>query len=230
MIKTIAVDDEPPALKILENFCEKTGFIQLQKTFTRPAEAIEYINTHPIDLIFLDIQMPSISGIQLYRSLPSKPMVVFTTAYSEYAAEGFNLDAIDYLVKPYSFERFLHAVNKVNDYLAYLNQAAGTKKCLFVSADASLVKIDTDDILYVEALDDYIKFHLVEGKKTIVSRMTMKTLLEKLPASDFVRIHRSYIIPISRIKAVYKKSIDINGIELPIGQSYQSDFISRLGP
>lgn len=229
MIKAIAVDDEPPALKIIEHFCEKTDFICLQKTFTKPAEAIAYIKENPLDLLFLDIQMPSVSGIQLYKSLPSKPMVVFTTAYSEYAVEGFNLDAIDYLVKPYSFERFMHAVDKVNDYLAYLNHVPGNQKCIFVSADASLIKIMTDDIVYVEALDDYIKFHLADAKKPIISRMTMKTVLEKLPANDFFRIHRSYIIPISRIRAVYKKSVEINGTELPIGQSYQADFIRRIG-
>lgn len=229
MIKAIAVDDEPPALKILEHFCEKTDFIRLQKTLTKPVEAVEYIRQNPLDLVFLDIQMPSISGIQLYRSLPSKPMVVFTTAYSEYAVEGFNLDAIDYLVKPYSFERFMQAVNKVNDYFAYLNHTPAGKKCLFVSADASLVKIMTDEILYVEALDDYIKFHLADTRKPIVSRMTMKTVLEKLSSTEFIRIHRSYIIPLARIKAVYKKTVDIHGVELPIGQSYQADFISRIG-
>lgn len=229
MIKAIAVDDEPPALKIIEHFCEKTGLIHLQKTFTRPDEALEYIKNHPLDLVFLDIQMPSVSGIQLYKSLPAKPMVIFTTAYSEYAVEGFNLNAIDYLLKPYSFERFMQAMNKVNDYLAYLNNVPGSQKCLFVAADASLVRIATDEIFYVEALDDYIKFHLGEGKKPVVSRMTMKAVLEKLPASDFLRIHRSYIVPLNRIRAIYKKSVEIGGTELPIGQSYQADFIRRIG-
>jgi DNA-binding LytR/AlgR family response regulator len=229
MIKAIAVDDEPPALKIIENFCGKSNFIRLQKTFTKPAEAIDYILHHPLDLIFLDVQMPSMSGIQLYRSLPVKPMVVFTTAYSEFAVEGFNLDAIDYLVKPYSFERFMHAMNKVNDYMAYLNSVPGNQKRIFVSADSSLVKVMTEEILYVEALDDYIKFHLTEGRKPIVSRMTMKSVLEKLSPSDFIRIHRSYIVPVSRIRAVYKKTVDINGVELPIGQSYLADFIRRIG-
>lgn len=229
MIKAIAVDDEPPALKIIEHFCEKTGFIHLQKTFTKPAEATAYIQTHPTDLVFLDIQMPSMSGIQLYKSLSPKPMVIFTTAYSEYAVEGFNLDAIDYLVKPYSFERFMHAVNKVSDYLAYLSQVPGSQKYLFVAADASLVRIATDEILYVEALDDYIKFHLADNKRPVVSRMTMKAALEKLPARDFFRIHRSYIIPLARLKAIYKKTVDIGGAELPIGQSYQQDFIRRIG-
>ena len=225
MIKAIAIDDELPALKIIENFCEKTGLIELQKTFSMPNEALKHLSKFPTDLLFLDINMPSISGIDLYKSIEQNTMVIFTTAYSEFAVEGFNLNAIDFLLKPFTYERFLKAVNKAKDNYG----AAGTleknmEQYLFVRADYSLIKIAINDIVLIEGLDDYLKIHLLNNPKPIVTRMTMKGIMEKLSSTEFIRVHRSFIIPFGKIENVRKKMISIAGKEIPIGASYEADF------
>jgi len=223
MIRAIAIDDEIPALNVVKNFCAKIDFIDLQKVFYKPLEALQYLKQFPADLIFLDINMPSLSGINLYKSVPQKTPVIFTTAYSEYAVEGFNLNAIDYLLKPFTFERFEQAVNKVNHYYR-VQQAIPDDKSIFIRADYSLIKINTADILFIEGKDDYIKIHL-ENEKPITARMTLKTILEKLPAKEFARVHRSFVIPFSRIKSVRNKVIFIENEEIPIGSSYEADFL-----
>lgn len=225
MIKAIAIDDELPALKIIENFCEKTGLIELQKTFTMPNEALKHLNKFPTDLLFLDINMPSMSGIELYKSIEQNTMVIFTTAYSEFAVEGFNLNAIDYLLKPYTYERFLQAVNKANDMFGSpgVNEKS-LEQYLFVRADYSLIKIAINDIVLIEGLDDYLKIHLHSSPKPIVTRMTMKGIMEKLSSKEFIRVHRSFIVPFSKIENVRKKIISIAGKEIPIGSSYEADF------
>ncbi len=177
MIKAIALDDEPPALAVLENFCGKTPFIDLQKTFTKSDEALKYLRKYPVDLLFLDINMPSITGIDFHKKLPHKIMVVFTTAYSEYAVEGFNLRATDYLLKPFSFDRFSASMERVREQHELENQNAAANY-LFIRADYSLQKIPIADILFVEGLDDYLKIHIA-GQRTVVARMTMKAILEK---------------------------------------------------
>ncbi|MFN8165642.1 MAG: LytTR family DNA-binding domain-containing protein [Bacteroidia bacterium] len=224
MIKAIAVDDEPLALNVIESFCKETGIVSLEKTFTRPDEAQRYISKFPVDLLFLDIQMPSTTGIDFYKSLERQPMVIFTTAYSDFAVEGFNLSAVDYLLKPFSKERFLQAVSKANDYYNYLQQnTPAEEQHMFLRADYSLIKLKFSDILYIEGLDDYLKIH-VENQKTIVTRMTMKNILEKLPANDFVRVHRSFIVPVKRIEKVRSKTITVAGIDIPIGASFEETF------
>lgn len=224
MIHAIAIDDEPPALKILENFCSKVDFIKLQKTFTRPNDALKHLAKFPVDLLFLDIQMPSVSGVDFYKKIRQETMVIFTTAHSEYAIEGFNLSAVDYLLKPFTLERFVQSVNKANDYYNYQKQSDNfTQQYLYVRAAYSLVKIDIRDILYIEGLDDYLKIH-ISGKNPIVARMTMKNITEKLPSKEFIRVHRSYIVPFSRIETVRNKVITLAGKEIPIGISYEEAF------
>ena len=223
MIKAIAIDDEPLALKVIENFCEKVDFISLEKTFNKPSEALKYADNFPIDLLFLDINMPSINGIEFYKQLKQSTMVIFTTAYSEYVVEGFHLNAVDYILKPFTFDRFLLAVNKANEFFNYQNQKENTSQFLFVRADYSLVKINIANILYIEGLDDYLKIH-IENQKTIITRITMKSILEKLPPKEFVRIHRSFIVPLKRIESVRNKVISLAGIEIPIGASYEENF------
>ena len=223
MIKAIAIDDEPLALKVIENFCEKVDFISLEKTFNKPSDALKYADNFPIDLLFLDINMPSINGIEFYKQLKQSTMVIFTTAYSEYAVEGFNLNAVDYILKPFTFDRFLLAVNKANEFFNYQNQKENSSQFLFVRADYSLVKINIANILYIEGLDDYLKIH-IENQKTIITRITMKSILEKLPPKEFVRIHRSFIVPLKRIESVRNKVISLAGIEIPIGASYEENF------
>ena len=224
MIKAIAIDDEPPALKVVENFCDKEENVVLEKTFTSPNEALKYVKKFPVDLIFLDINMPSITGLDFYKSLEQETMVIFTTAHSEYAVEGFNLNAIDYLLKPFTIERFHQAVKKASDYYTFSRQLPGTvNQSFYVRADYSLIKINYEDILMVESLDDYLKIYLINDK-IIVARMTMKAMIEKLPTADFIRVHRSFIIPVKRIEQVRNKIIYISGKEIPIGGNYEEAF------
>lgn len=220
MITAIAVDDEPLALTIVEAFCHKVDFIELQKTFTETAEALKYLRKYPVDLLFLDINMPAMSGIDFYKSVTQNTMVIFTTAYGEYAVEGFNLNAVDYLLKPFEFERFKRAAEKARDYHAFLNNKdAGADQYLFIRADYSLVKIAVADILFIEGLDNYLKIH-IEGKKPLIARMSMKTMEEKLSAKEFIRVHRSYIVPFAKIDSVRNKVISIGNEEIPIGTNY----------
>lgn len=227
MINAIAIDDEPLALKVIENFCEKVDFITLQKSFNKPGEALKYLNKFPVDLLFLDINMPSVNGIEFYKQMKQNIMVIFTTAYTEYAVEGFNLNAVDYILKPFTLERFLLAVNKANDFYNYQTQKENTSQYLFIRADYSLLKINMAHIMYIEGLDDYLKIHL-ENQKTVVTRLTMKALLEKLPAKQFIRVHRSFIIPLERIESVRNKNILISGKEIPIGNSYEEFFLKQF--
>jgi DNA-binding LytR/AlgR family response regulator len=223
MINCIAIDDEPLALEILEAFCSKVPFLQLQKTFTDTSEAAKYLKKFPVDLLFLDIQMPDISGVDFYKLHGENRMTVFTTAFSEYAVEGFNLNAIDYLLKPFEFNRFLQAANKVQEYYIYLHSSENKEtQHLFVRSEYSLIKIPFADILYIETLDDYIKIHL-ENRKPVLTKMNLKSVNEKLP-KDFLRVHRSFIIPLKRIQAVRGKTIHLGAIEIPIGATYEEEF------
>ncbi|MEZ5046989.1 MAG: LytTR family DNA-binding domain-containing protein [Chitinophagaceae bacterium] len=227
MIKAIAIDDEPLALKVIESLCKENTLVSLEKTFSKPNDALKYINNFPVDLIFLDIHMPSISGIDFYKNLDKNIMVIFTTAFSEYAVEGFNLNAVDYLVKPITEDRFQQAVSKAHDFFSYNAQTESPKhNFIYIRADYSLLKINYTDIIYVEGLNDYVKFHL-QDLKPIVARMTLKNLADRLPDSEFVRVHRSYIVPTSRINAIRNKHIFIynegKSIEIPIGKSYEED-------
>lgn len=225
MIRAIAIDDEPPALRVLEVFCAKTDFIELQKTFNKPGEALKHLRKFPVDLLFLDINMPSLTGIELYKQIQQDTLVVFTTAYSEYAVEGFNLNAVDYLLKPFTLKRFLQSAEKVKEaYNARKGKSADAVQYLFIRADYSLIKIDINDILFVEGLDDYLKIHL-SNAKPVVARMTLKALIEKLPADKFFRVHRSYLVSFQKIESLRNKTIIIAGEEIPIGTSFEESFL-----
>lgn len=228
MITAIAVDDEPPALKIVTNFCNKIDCIRLLKTFTNPTEALKFVNKFPIDLMFLDISMPSLTGIQFCKSIKQEAMVIFTTGFSDYAVESYDLNAIDYLLKPYSFNRFQQAVNKVSEQFNYIHsdKSAETDH-FFIRADYKLIKIYFDEILYIEGLDDYLKIHLL-NKKTVVARMTLKTIISKLPVDEFMRVHRSFIIPLKKIECIKNKQVFIAGTEIPIGNSYDEEFSNKF--
>lgn len=225
MINAIALDDEPPALEIIETFCRKVDFIDLKKIFTKTGEAFKYLEKFPVDLLFLDINMPSVTGIEFYRSISQKTMVIFTTSYSEYAIEGYDLNAVDYLLKPYTFKRFLQAADKAKERHSFLTQAnaPGKDEYLVLRADYGLVKIAAADILFIEGLDNYLKIHL-QNQKPLVIRMTLKAVLEKLSEKDFIRVHRSYIVPFNRIESVRNKVITIGTEEIPIGNSYEEPF------
>ncbi len=218
MITAIALDDETPALKVIESFCSKVDFINLQKTFTSTLEAKHYLDQYPADLIFLDINMPAASGIDFYKAIRQDTMVIFTTAYSEYAVEGFNLKAVDYLLKPFKFDRFLQAVEKARDFYA-LTKSKTASPYLFIRADYSLIKVDFDNILFVEAMEDYLRIRLKQ-QRPVVARMTMKHMEEKLPPNRFVRVHRSYIVSISKIDNVRSRTVVVEGTEIPVSKGY----------
>lgn len=227
MIHAIALDDEPLALKVIESFCASNERIVLVKTFTKPSEAREFLATNEVHLIFCDIQMPSITGINFIRELTSKPMIIFTTAFSEYAAVSYELNAIDYLLKPINKDRFDQAISKANDYYLHLQSKEDSgQQFLFVRAEYSLVKIALSEILYFETMDDYIKIHL-KDKKPILTLLSMKKMLERLPKNQFVRVHRSYIVPIEKISSVRGKSLFLGTQEIPIGESYKKDFFDN---
>ena len=240
MIKAIAIDDEAPALKIISNFCDRTEGVRLEQTFLAPAEALRFLQSTSVDLIFLDIQMPSLSGIELYRSIGTGTLAIFTTAYSEYAIEGFNLNAVDYLLKPFTLQRFQQAVAKASEYLSFrasisnpnpaspFNQTAPPRtETLIIRADYSLIRIPVADILFIEAADDYLKIHR-ENKSPFLARMTMKSILEMLPSDQFIRTHRSYIVSIPHIDNVRNKTISLAGQEIPISNNYETAFFEKF--
>jgi DNA-binding LytR/AlgR family response regulator len=218
MIKALAIDDEPLALNVIEAFCAQVDYIDLQKTFEKPNEALKHLNKYPVDLLFLDIHMPALNGIDFYKNIQQNTLVIFCTAHEQYAVEGFNLNALDYLLKPFTFERFKQATDKARDYFASTTNIKSPH--IFVRADYSLQKILLEDVNYIEALDDYLKIHLHQ-QKTIVARMTMKAMLEKLPAEAFMRVHRSFIVPIKKVESIRNKCIHLLDKQIPIGNSYE---------
>lgn len=222
MINAIAIDDEPLALSIIENFCKKLPYINLHKTFTQPNEGLKYLENFPIDVLFLDIHMPALNGIDLYKKIDQNTLVIFCSAHSQYAVEGFDLNALDYLLKPFTFERFKQATEKAQDYLSVKDN--NKSEFLFIRADYKLQKIRISDILYIEALDDYLKIYL-DSQKTLVARMTMKVMTEKLPTDEFVRVHRSFIVPVKKVNTLNNKTIIISDKIIPIGANYEADLL-----
>lgn len=236
MLNCIAVDDENLALDLIEDNIYKVPFLNLVKRCKNPFEAMEVLQNQEIDLIFLDIQMPGITGVQFLQSLTNSPMVIFVTAYKQYALEGFNLNVIDYLLKPIDFERFLKAVNKASDLynlkhktLVIENVSELKNSTIFVNADYSLIKIRTDEITYVEGLKDYVKINLNSSSKPIVTRMTMKAIEEKLPSSEFFRVHKSFIVSLDKIESIRSLKIKIGNAQIPVSESYSEEFFKLIG-
>src|SRR5688572_20121794 len=193
MMRCIAVDDEPLALDLLEDNIKRVPYLQLVKRCKNAFEANEVLMHEKIDLIFLDVQMPGISGIQFLQSVKAPPLVIFITAYEKFALDGFNLDAVDYLLKPVSFERFLKATGKAYELFNFKQLNASTlQEYLFVNADYNLLRVNLSDILYIEGLKDYVKIFLSSAQRPVITRMSMKTVEEKLPSSQFSRIHKSF--------------------------------------
>jgi len=221
-MKCIAVDDEPLALELMETYIAQVPGLELLTTFTDAISAWGFLKKNQVDLVFLDIQMPDINGIQLAKSLDRKnPMVIFTTAYSKYAVEGFNVDAVDYLLKPFEFSRFMVAVNKAREQKALKETTPVVEddQAIFVKSDYQNVRIAIRDIQYIEGFDDYIRIHVDTGK-SIYTLMSLKSMLEKLPSTDFLRVHRSYIVPVKRIKRIHNQQVQLGDKEIPIGKSY----------
>lgn len=232
MIKCIAIDDEPLALELLADNISKLPFLQLVASCDNAIEAMKIMQDQPVDLVFLDIQMPGLTGLQFIQSLQQKPMFILVTAYEKYALEGFELDVVDYLVKPVSLQRFIKACNKANElFQLKAKPKPGSTTAgpgyFFVNVDYSLLKIIFDDITYIEGLKDYIKIHLKSSTRPIITRMSFKSLEEQLPADVFIRIHKSYIVSAKHITAVRKSSAFIDAIELPVSDNYR-DAITLL--
>lgn len=220
MIRAIAIDDEPLALMVIENYCVRNSHIDLVKTFSNLKDAQKYIKQFPIDLMFLDIQISRTNGMDFYKNLEKKIPVIFTTAFAEYALDGFNVSALDYLLKPIEYERFEEAINKAVLILVD-KKLAEDSDYLTIRADYKLNKILYDDILFIEGLDDYVKIHLIDNKK-ITARISMKSILEKLPEKLFIRVHRSFIVPLKKIKSIQNKVLYLNNQEIPIGDTYKN--------
>ncbi len=225
MIHCIALDDEPLALQVIVQYCSKISYLQLDKVFTNPDEAKDYLKNNKVDLLFLDIQMPDINGVQFYKSLTTKPPVIFTTAFKDYAVDGFNVDAIDYLLKPFEYDRFLKAIYKAKEYIEFLASQDLQMSSIYVKVNYEMMKINLKDIDLIEALDDYIKIHI--KPYPVLTLMTLKGVLEKLPENLFLRIHRSYIIPLHKVEKFSKNKVQVVGKEIPIGSSY-ADVYERL--
>ncbi len=235
MMKAIIVDDEPLALDVLETYIEKMPNIELVQKCENALESNEALKNHDVDLMFLDIQMPQITGVEFLKSLKNPPEVIFTTAYPEYAVEGFELDAADYLLKPISLERFMKSVNKVSEKLGKtIENPSGVVEMegdfIFVKADKKLIKVDFDDIIYIEGLKDYVIIRQEAGR--VITLQTMKSLEKKLPTSTFKRIHRSYIVNIHKINAVVGNMLEVtekgSTKHLPIGKNYREELLKII--
>ncbi|MBD1431421.1 response regulator transcription factor [Sphingobacterium sp. DN00404] len=216
MIKAIAIDDEPIALEIVKAHAEKTPFLSLETTFINAFEAIDYLRKNEIDLLFLDVKMPDISGIEFYNSLLRKPLLVFTTAYSEHAVTGFELEAIDYLLKPFTFVRFLKACNKAHEILQ--NKIDTIPSHIFIKDGYDTVKVLLDDILFIEATGNYMRYALPE--KEILTRATIKETINLLPPQSFMQVHRSFIVNTSKVEKIERHQITIQSHVIPVGGSY----------
>jgi two-component system, LytTR family, response regulator len=231
-INCVIVEDEPLARNLLVEYVRKVPALNLIEACSNPLAAIEVLRSNPVDLLFLDVQMPEITGISLLKILQKKPLVVLTTAYSEYALEGYELDVADYLLKPITFERFLKSVDKIIQRLeatAPLPAVAedrtkpeSKKSFVFVKDGTKLVKVQLDDILYVEGLKDYVTIHTKQQK--IVSLQRLKMMEEQLPADQFIRIHNSFIVALRAIEVIHKGEVQIGQALLPIGETYKKSF------
>lgn len=227
------IDDEPLAIELLESYVAKTPFLELTGSYSSAIEAMQDAATKSVDIIFLDIQMPEVSGMEFARFIKEETRIIFTTAFSEYALEGYRVDALDYLLKPISYSKFLEASKKALNWFEMKISAESKetpssygqeKEQMFVKADHKLIRILFKDILYIEGWKDYVKIHLTDKPHPILSLMSMKGLEETLPSTKFIRIHRSFIIQINKIDSISKNRVTIRDIELPIGDSYKQEF------
>ncbi len=253
-ISCIVVDDEPLAVRLMESYVSKTPFLSLKGSFTSGTAAYSFLHSNPVDLLFCDIQMPNLSGMELSKMLPERTRIIFTTAFSEYAVEGFRVRALDYLLKPISYDDFLSAAVKAKEYFelvevqslrpaqrpsgSVISTSAVTStgsvtgqrkiKSIFVKTEYRLQQIDLDKITYIEGLKDYVKIHLNDGTAPVLSLMRLKSLEDTLPKEDFVRVHKSFIVRSDRIEAIERNHILIGQDRIPIGETYQEALYATL--
>lgn len=227
MIKCIAVDDEPLALEIITDFARKVPFLSLVQTFENAAEAMRFLQDEKVDLVFLDIKMPDINGIEFLKSLKHPPMVIFTTAYGEYALDGFDLDVVDYLLKPIPFDRFLRAATKAQEFMTVSQQKNGDSSgqindYIFIKTEYKIIKINLEDILFIEALKDYTKIYT--PYQPVLTLRSLKSFETRLPADKFIRVHRSYLVSLNKINSVEKNTVMIANQSIPISDGYRERF------
>jgi two-component system, LytTR family, response regulator len=227
-LNCVIIEDEPLARNLLSDYVTKVPSLNLVQAFGNPLDALDMLRTQPVDILFLDVQMPQLTGISLLKVLQNKPRVILTTAYSEYALEGYELDVTDYLLKPVTFERFLKAVDKATQRISSEGRTAAVKEIqalpdyVFVKDGTKSVKVMLDEILYVEGLKDYVTIYTRQQKITTLQRM--KALEEQLPAEKFIRIHNSYIVAVQAIDVVHKNEVQVGAVSLPIGDTYRKSF------
>ncbi len=233
MIKTIAIDDEPLALQLVKGYVQKTPSLELLATFDNPLDAMEFLGNNAVDLIFLDIQMPDLTGIEFTRILENRPKIIFTTAYEKYALEGFKLEAVDYLLKPFSYEEFLKAANKA-EKLIRLEKAEhhevieANNEFLFLKSEYKIRRINFNEIKYIEGLKDYVKVFLQNEDKPILSINSLKALEAKLPETKFMRVHRSFIVNLEKIDTIERSRIVFGKVYIPISDQFKDKFQEYL--
>jgi DNA-binding LytR/AlgR family response regulator len=244
IINCIAIDDEPLALSLIHKFVQKIPYLKLLEVYESAFDAVEMLKKHSIDLIFLDVNMPDINGIQFIKNMVSPPMLIITTAHAKYALESYELNAIDYLLKPFAFERFLKAVDKAYGLKLLKNpqnlpeteensrqalEPATNPNFIFVKSEHQFVKIDLVDIIYIESLKDYLKIHLESQKNPVITLSTLKSFADQLNPQEFIRVHRSYVVAMSKIKSIRKSRLIAGQTEIPIGEMYVDNLFKKIG-
>lgn len=229
-ISCIIVDDEPMALKLVESYVEKTPFLVLKQKCSNAIEAMEFLKEEPVDLLFLDIQMPDLTGIEFSKMLPKETRVVFTTAFDQYALEGFKVEALDYLLKPFDYAEFLVAANKAHSWFELVKGKSQflpneEKEFLFVKSEYKQLRIRLEDVLYIEGLKDYIKIWLKDNPRPVLTLMSLKVLEEELPETKFMRVHRSFIVALDSIKVIERHQIIINKQRITVSDYYKPKFL-----
>ncbi|MGQ3679708.1 LytR/AlgR family response regulator transcription factor [Tenacibaculum discolor] len=234
-ISCIAVDDEPMALNLVESYIEKTPFLELKAKCSNALEAMDFIKTTPVDLLFLDIQMPDLSGIEFSKMLSKNSRVIFTTAFDQYAIEGFKVEALDYLLKPFDYAEFLTAANKAQNWFELVKSQKAPhkllseeKEFLFVKSEYKQLRIKLSDVLYFEGLKDYIKIWLKNQPKPILTLMSLKSLEQELPESQFMRVHRSFIVALNNINIIERSQIIINDKRITVSEHYKPKFLEFI--
>jgi DNA-binding LytR/AlgR family response regulator len=228
MIRVVAIDDEPLALQLVKGYVEKTPSLELAGLFDNPVDAVAFIRSSDVDLVLLDIQMPDLTGTEMARVIAGGPKVIFTTAYEKYALEGFRLDAVDYLLKPFSYAEFARAINKASKLIELeMRELPGLEvrnDFLFIKSDYKIRRINFSEIVYIEGLKDYVKIFLVGEKKPVLSLSTLKALEARLPAEIFMRVHRSYIVNLEKVKVIERNRIVHGDVRIPVTDQYRDNF------
>lgn len=232
-LNCITTDDEPLALGLISTFVRQTPFLNLVGQYANGVEALQAIHNQPVHLIFLDIQMPNLNGMELARIISQtsslgQTKIIFTTAYNQFAVEGYKVDALDYLMKPFGYEEFLRAATKAKNHFEQWSEN-NSQGCMFVKSDYKMVRIDFDSILYLESFKDYVKIHLTSGQPPVVTLSTLKLIEDKLPPSKFLRIHRSFVVAIPKIDSLSRNTVQIGTVSLPVGDLYKDTFQELMG-